>query len=81
GWGRVAPDGSLARAPAPAALDARALGRSLAVSPEGTRLRFAAGAQTLVFDAGTGRLGPAEADAGGLFLLPRTTGTRVPIAD
>ncbi len=81
GWGRVAPDGGLARAPAPAALDARAVGRSLAISPEGTRVRFSAGAKTMVFDAGIGRLAVAEADAGGMFLPPRTTGTRVPIQD
>mgnify|MGYP002780421780 CR=1 FL=1 len=81
GWGRVAPDGSLARAPTPAALEPRAVGRSLAISPEGTRLRFSSDARTLVFDAGIGRLSPAEVDAGGLFLSPRTTGARVPIQD
>jgi hypothetical protein len=81
GWGRIAADGTLARAPVPAALAPRAVGRSLAIAPDGTRLRFDGGAGTLVFDAGIGRLSPAEADAGGLFLPPRVTAARLAVQD
>lgn len=81
GWGRIGPDGSLARPPAPAALEPRMVGRSLEISPEGTRLRFSSGTATLVFDAGIGRLAPAGADAGGLFLAARTTAARFAMQD
>jgi hypothetical protein len=74
GWGRIGPDGALASEP-------RGVGRSLEVSPEGTRLRFATGAATMVFDAGSGRLAPAAADIGGLFLPARTSGLRAPVQD
>ncbi len=81
GWGRVAPDGSLARAPAPAAAEPRVVGRTLEVSPDGTRVRFATGSQTLVFDAGIGRLAPATTDVGGLFLAARPPAGRLNVQD
>lgn len=81
GWGRVAPDGGLARAPQPAALPARLLGQSLAISADGTRLRFAAGAATVVFDAAIGRLAAAAPEDQAVFLGPRTTAPRIAMAD
>jgi hypothetical protein len=81
GWGRVAPDGSLARAPAPAAAEPRQVGRALEVSPDGTRLRFPAGPQSLVFDAGIGRLAPATTDTVGGFLPARLPVGRLAVQD
>jgi len=82
GWGRLAPDGSLARAPQPATADMRSLGPELAISPDGTRLRFAlaAGGPLLLFDAAAGQLGPAP--RGGEYLAARTGGSaRIAVAD
>jgi WD40 repeat protein len=58
GWGRVAPDGTLALAPRAATADFRATGSTLAVSADGLRLRFVPrpGMAPLAFDAAGGQL-------------------------
>ncbi|WP_170985298.1 caspase family protein [Roseomonas sp. AR75] len=60
GWGRLGPDGALAFAPRPPGADFRNTGATLALSPDGLKLRIALrpDAQPIVFDAGTGRLLP-----------------------
>lgn len=62
GWGRVAPDRTLAQAQQPATADFRASGVTLAIAPDGLAFRFTlrAEAPPLVFDAAAGRLGAAE---------------------
>ena len=57
GWGRIAPDGSVADRPAPPIADMRpAREQRLAVSGDGAIVEFAVARGTLRFDAGTGRL-------------------------
>ena len=83
GWGRIAPDGTLALAPRPPVGDFRNTGVALAASPDGLRVRFRLrpDAPPLVFDAGWGRLEPAsDADASG-FAPARTQSPRLPLAD
>jgi hypothetical protein len=62
GWGRVAPDGTLALAPRAATSDFRSTGSALAVSADGMRLRFVArrGMAPLTFDATRGQLDLAK---------------------
>jgi hypothetical protein len=64
GWGRIAPDASLAFAPRPPGADFRNTGSGLSLSPDGLKLRIAlrADARPLLFDSAAGRLSPG-ADA------------------
>ncbi len=80
GWGRVAPDGSLAMAPRPPGADFRNTASALAVSADGRRVRVALrpGAAPVVFDTENGRLGPAGAT--GDFLAARLASPRLPVA-
>jgi WD40 repeat protein len=66
GWGRIGPNGAVALAPAPAVADLRgARDAGLAVSGDGMRVAFRAGADLLMFDAGARRLTKvASIDAG-----------------
>ncbi|HEY4252500.1 MAG TPA: caspase family protein [Roseomonas sp.] len=79
GWGRIAPDGTLAVAPQPPGADFRATGVGIALSPDGTQLRFAlrANAPNLIFDAMTGRLSAGDGEG---FVTARTNG-RLSLAD
>lgn len=65
GWGRIAPDGSIAARPAPPMADLRpAREQRLAVSGDGSVVEFATATGVLRFDAATGRLaGATAADA------------------
>lgn len=82
GWGRLAPDGSLALAPRPPGGDFRAAGQGLAVSADGTRLRFTLrpGEPALQFDAQAGLLARADATSEG-FATARVTSARLQVAD
>jgi hypothetical protein len=52
GWGRIAPDGTVALPPAPVVADLRgARGGGLAVAPDGMAVEFNSGAALLKFDA------------------------------
>jgi hypothetical protein len=64
GWGRVAPDGTVAARPKPPMADLRpARTAGLAVAASGTLIEFATGSGRLRFDAATGTLtAPAAAD-------------------
>jgi len=81
GWGRVAPDGTLAIAPRPPGADFRNTGAGLAVSADGTKLRIAlrAGAVPLAFDALSGDLVASRAEESG-FATARTAAGRVQLA-
>ncbi len=60
GWGRIAPDGSIAARPAPPMADLRpAREQRLAVSSDGTVVEFATATGVLRFDATNGRLAGA----------------------
>jgi hypothetical protein len=82
GWGLLAPDGTLAIAPRPPGADFRLTGQTLALSPDGTRLRVAirAGETPLAFDALAGTLLRAAADGAG-FAPARTPGGRLNVQD
>ena len=82
GWGRLAPDGTLATAPRPPGADFRNTGAALAASADGTRLRVALrpGDAPLVFDALAGLLARAPDDDSG-FAAARTGSARLPVAD
>jgi hypothetical protein len=82
GWGRIAPDGTLALAPRPPGADFRNTGGALSASPDGTRLRVALrpGEPALIFDALTGALTRDNGDGSG-FVAARTTSPRLPLAD
>ncbi|GGG41830.1 hypothetical protein GCM10010964_31660 [Caldovatus sediminis] len=82
GWGRIAPDGTLALAPRPPVGDFRNTGATLAASQDALRVRFRLrpDAPPLVFDAGWGRLEPDAADGAG-FIPARTQSPRLPLAD
>jgi hypothetical protein len=58
GWGRLAPDGSLAQPPSPPGADFRNTAARLAASPDGQRVRFAlrAGGPTFVFNTQASQL-------------------------
>ncbi|MBR0642611.1 caspase family protein [Plastoroseomonas hellenica] len=79
GWGRLAPDGTLAAPPQPPGADFRATGGAIALSPDGTQIRFAlrANAPNLIFDAMSGRLTAGEGQG---FAAARTNG-RLSLAD
>ena len=81
GWGRLAPDGSLARAPQSATADFRATGAVLGISDDARRLRFQLrpGSPALVFDSAGGRLEPGAEPAG--FSIARTSGGRLVVTD
>ncbi|WP_372620153.1 caspase family protein [Falsiroseomonas sp.] len=82
GWGRLAPDGTVAIAPRPPGADFRNTGVSLAITADGTRLRIALrpGAAPLVFDAVSGQLGRATAEEGGFTAARATIGGKLALA-
>jgi hypothetical protein len=82
GWGRLAPDGTLAIAPRPPGADLRGTGAGLAVSADGSRLRVALrpGDAPLLFDALQGVLGPADPAEPG-FAGARSTGDKLAVLD
>jgi len=82
GWGRLAPDGTLAIAPRPPGGDLRNTGQGLAVSAEGTRLRIALrpGEPPLLFDSLAGLLSRAGPESEG-FATARTASARLQVAD
>jgi hypothetical protein len=62
GWGRIAPDGTVAARPAPPMADLRpARAQGLAVSATGTQVEFVTGSARLRFDATAGTLEPVTA--------------------
>jgi hypothetical protein len=81
GWGRLAPDGTLAHGPRPVTAEWRTTATGLAIAPDGLRLRFALapGAAPLVFDAAEGRL--EAADPAESLALARTSSGRIAVAD
>jgi hypothetical protein len=81
GWGRIAPDGALAIAPRPPGGDFRNTGVTLALSADGTQVRFTlrAGGAPLVFDPLTGALAAWGGEAG--FSAARTESPRIRVAD
>ncbi len=81
GWGRLAPDGTLATAPRPPGADFRNTGPMIAASADGTRLRFALrpGEASLVFDSLAGSLTAATEEAG--FATALTSGPRLNVSD
>jgi len=80
GWGRLAPDGTLAQPPAPPGGDFRNTGAALAVSADGQSVRFQLrqGGPGLVFDGQAGRLDPGE---GASFVTARRQSARLNITD
>jgi hypothetical protein len=81
GWGRIAPDGTLAAAPRPPGGDFRNTGVTLALSADGTQVLFTlrAGGQPLVFDPLTGNLAAWQGEAG--FAPARTETARIRVQD
>jgi len=81
GWGLLAPDGTVAIAPRPPGGDYRNTGVTLALSADGTQVRFTlrAGGAPLVFDPLTGTLGAWGGEAG--FNAARTESPRIRVAD
>jgi hypothetical protein len=81
GWGRVAPDGTVAIAPRPPGGDFRNTGVTLALSADGTQVRFTlrAGGAPLVFDPLTGNLAAWGGEAG--FYPARTETPRIRVLD
>lgn len=81
GWGRIAPDGALANAPRPPGGDFRNTGVTLALSADGTQVRFTlrAGGAPLVFDPLTGNLSAWTGEAG--FQAARTETPRIRVLD
>ena len=81
GWGRIAPDGALAVAPRPPGGDFRNTGVTLALSADGTQVRFTlrAGGAPLVFDPLTGNLSAWTGEAG--FQAARTETPRIRVLD
>ncbi|MBR0683212.1 hypothetical protein GXW74_22180 [Roseomonas eburnea] len=81
GWGRIAPDGVLATAPRPPGGDFRNTGVTLALSADGTQVRFTlrAGGAPLVFDPLTGNLSAWSGEAG--FHAARTETPRIRVLD
>ena len=79
GWGRIAPDGSVAIAPRPPGGDFRNTGVTLALSADGTQVRFTlrAGGAPLVFDPLTGNLSAWGGEAGFSAAGPETPRIRV----
>ena len=81
GWGRVGPDGALAIAPSPPGGDFRNTGVTLALSADGTQVRFTlrAGGAPRVFDPLTGNLAAWGGEAG--FSAARTESPRIRVLD
>lgn len=81
GWGRIAPDGTLAAAPRPPSADFRNTGVTLAVSADGTQVLFSlrAGGSPVVFDPLTGNLSAWGGEAG--FATARTESPRIRVVD
>jgi hypothetical protein len=81
GWGRLAPDGTLAIAPRPPGADFRNTGAGLAISADGTKVRIAlrAGAVPFTFDALSGTLSASPAEEAG-FATARLAAPRVQLA-
>lgn len=81
GWGRIAPDGSLAAAPRPPGGDFRNTGVTLALSADGTQVQFSlrAGGAPIVFDPLTGNLTAWQGEAG--FATARTETPRIRVLD
>jgi len=80
GWGRIAPDGTLARPPQPPGADFRSTGARLAASADGRVLGFtlATNGPALRFDAAAGRLEPGAGEG----LLPaRQSAPRLQVTD
>lgn len=73
GWGLVAPDGTLARRPAPASADPRASRGVLAVSPDGQVVEWQGASGRLRFETASGRL--TAAPAPGVDVAPARTET------
>ena len=65
GWGRIAPDGTLAQPPAPPGGDFRNTGALLAASADGQRVRLVLrpGTPALLFDGQAGQLNPGGGEA------------------
>ncbi|HEV7264388.1 MAG TPA: caspase family protein [Falsiroseomonas sp.] len=82
GWGRLAPEGTLAFAPRPPGADFRNTGAGLAITADGTRLRVALrpGGAPLVFDAVSGQLARATAEEGGFAAARATIGGKLALA-
>jgi len=70
GWGRLAPDGALAQPPRSLTANFRATADTLAISPDGMRLRFVPrpGMPAISFNVATGQLQATKPLAGDGFL-------------
>ncbi|MEO3473355.1 caspase family protein [Roseomonas sp. CAU 1739] len=81
GWGRIAPDGTLAAAPRPPGGDFRNTGVTLALSSDGTQVLFSlrAGGAPVIFDPLTGNLTAWQGEAG--FATARTETPRIRVLD
>jgi hypothetical protein len=81
GWGRIAPDGTLAAAPRPPGGDFRNTGVTLALAADGTQVLFSlrAGGVPVVFDPLTGALTAWGGEAG--FFAARTETPRIRVLD
>ena len=80
GWGRLAPDGTLAQPPAAPGGDFRNTGATLAASADGQRVRFQLrqGGPSLMFDGQTGQL---SGSAGPAMLTARRESARLAVTD
>lgn len=80
GWGRLAPDSSLAQGPAPPGGDFRSTGALLASSVDGQRVRVAlrTGGPALIFDAQAGTLAPGD---GAALTTARQQSSRLAVSD
>ena len=80
GWGRLAPDGSLAQPPSSPGADFRNTAWRLAASPDGQRVRFALrpGGPAFVFDAQGSLLSAGEGEG---LVGARPTSTRLVVTD
>ncbi|MFT8247001.1 caspase family protein [Roseomonas sp. BN140053] len=83
GWGRVAPDGTLALPPRPGTGDFRATGAALAVSADGLQVGFALRADqpALRFDARAGRLEAASREDKTGLVPARTSSSRFTLSE
>ena len=80
GWGRLAPDGTLAQPPSPPGADFRNTAARLAASADGQQVRFALrpGGPAFIFNAQASQLTPGEGDG---LVGPRTQSARLAITD
>ncbi|MBR0650487.1 hypothetical protein GXW78_12500 [Roseomonas terrae] len=81
GWGRIAPEGTLAAAPRPPGGDFRNTGVTLALSADGTQVQFSlrANGVPVVFDPLTGSLSAWRGEGG--FATARTETPRIRVLD